>query len=176
MKKLLFLFLFTPLISVSQDNNPVLTISGVEPIVVNVPDKNAEEIYQNIKKWVTKSYRNPDKVLKADIPNEQIRINGYNSNFFQGKGLKVFDYAVSYMLTLDIKDNKYRLSFTSEDITFDGGTPYLAGTKWWFKKKDGSLKKGATLQYDTFNESLKLLNFSIYSAATGVAQKVDDDW
>ena len=168
--------LLIPIVSIGQDNNPVLNIKGVDPVVVNVPDKSANEIYENLKKWVMKSYRNPEKVLKADIVNEQIRINGYNSNFFQGKGLTTFDYAVSYMLTLDIKDNKYRLSFVAEDITFDGGTPYLAGTKWWFKKKDGSVKKGATLQVNTFNESLKSLNTSIYLASTGVAEKSDDDW
>ena len=176
MKKLILLLLLIPLFNFAQNNNPVLSISGVEAVVVDVNNKSANEIYDNLKKWVMKSYRNPDEVIKADIPNEQIRINGYNRGFFQGKALSTFDYDVTYMLTLDIKDNKYRLSFVVEDITFDGGTPYLGGTKSWYKKKDGSVKKGTTLQVNSFNESLKSINNSIYLAATGATKKSNDDW
>ena len=177
MKKIFILALLIPLFSFAQNNNPTLSISGVEAVVVDVNDKSANEIYDNLKKWVVKSYRNPDEVIKADIPNEQIRINGYSGGFFQAKILgKMTDYDVMYMLTLDIKDNKYRLSFVVENITFDGGTPYLASTKSWFKKSDGSVRKSSKTQYDSFNGSLKSINNSIYLAATGATKKSNDDW
>ena len=168
--------MFIPLMSIGQEKNPVITISGVEPVVVNIPNKNAQEIYDNLKIWVIQSYVNPAKVLMADIPDSQIRINGYDDNFFQGKGMTVFNMAVDYMLTIDIQDNKYRFTIEIGKITYDNGTPYNMGTQWWFKKKDGSLKKGATMQYESINKSLKQLNTSIYNAATGATQKTKDDW
>ena len=171
-----FILIFCVSLSFSQDKNPVLSINGVEPVVVEVPNKSAQEIYKNVKKWVIKSYKNPEKVLKVDLPAEQIRINGYNSSFFQGKALGMVDYGVDYMLTIDIKENKYKFSITLGSITFDGGTPYMGTTRGWFKKKDGSVKKYAQLNFDTTNQTLKSLNTAIFNAANGTTQKISDDW
>ena len=52
-----------------------LTPSGVEAIVVSVDSLKADYLYKKSINWVQETYKNPEKVLKAKIENEKIRID-----------------------------------------------------------------------------------------------------
>ncbi len=80
MKKILLLTLTILIsnLSIGQEIPQLkLTQNGVEPIVVEVDSLSASEIYNKAQNWVQETYKNPDKVLKANIANEKIRIDGF---------------------------------------------------------------------------------------------------
>src|SRR5690606_20603661 len=66
-----------------------LTPNGVEPIIVEIPEKSASEIYEKAKNWVQETYKNPDKVLKGNIINEKIRVDGFANNAWWYKTLGI---------------------------------------------------------------------------------------
>lgn len=174
--KLLYLFAF--LIStfgLSQDiPQPIITINGVEPIVVNVPNKSKSEIYNSVKKWVIKSYNTPSEVIKADLVDELIRIEGYNSEMYIAKGLgTTLAMGVKYSLSIEIKEERYRLTFRIVDEYTDTMTKLLYPFSYNFKKADGSIKKGAEIKIETFNNSLANLNNSIYSS---IVSESNEEW
>lgn len=77
-KFLLSITLFICTISYSQDFPKLkLTPSGVEPIIVTTDSLKATDLYKKALNWVQDTYKNPDKVLKAKIENEKLRIDGF---------------------------------------------------------------------------------------------------
>lgn len=83
MKNVLFIFLiFSASISFCQIPQFSMTKDGIEPIVIELPDKTADELYQMTKNWIMKEYSNPQEALKADIKNEEIRIQWYTPSLF----------------------------------------------------------------------------------------------
>jgi hypothetical protein len=115
MKKFLLLIsAFTSMECFSQETSKFeLTKDGVIPIVINLDSISANTIYTKSKKWILESYKNPKEVLKADIENESLRINGFKSNawFYKSLGAKQ-EYDMEYSFQIEIKESKIRLTFT----------------------------------------------------------------
>ena len=158
---------------VQEISQPIISSAGVKPIVVEVIGKSSEEIYSSVKKWVLQSYKNPEEVLKVDLPNEQIRVNGYKPSMYSGYGLgnREFPVNVEYSLIIDIKEGRYRFSFEIIKEIGSDGTSSRPITI--FFKKDGSIRKGAEPQIKSMNNSLSLLNMDIYNAVMGNDK---DEW
>ena len=153
--------------------SPVISIMGIKPIAVEVDGKSSEEIYSSVKKWVLQSYKNPEEVLKVDLPNEQIRVNGYKPSMYSGYGLgnREFPVDVEYSLIIDIKEGRYRFSF---EIIKEIGSDWMSSRPITiFFKKDGSIRKGAEPQIKSMNNSLSLMNMDIYNAIMGNSK---DEW
>jgi len=75
--------------------------------IVEFSGKSSDEIYKALKSWTAKTYNNPDFVLKADVPNEYIRINGLWNIVSRGP-LGRSAFGLTYTLSLDVKDGKLR--------------------------------------------------------------------
>ena len=163
------LFVFS--ISYSQES---LSIGGegiVKPVVVEVENKTAEELYNKALNWVQETYSNPDAVLKAQILNEKIRVNGFMDNAWTYNGLS-FD--MSYNVEVSFKDGRYRLEFIITEFTDNGKA--VGHKKKHLAKEDGSPKFGYKNSVITINESMNNIAQSFYNYVTGATESKSDDW
>ncbi|QQM25937.1 DUF4468 domain-containing protein [Elizabethkingia sp. M8] len=153
-------------------------------VVVNIEGKNASQLYNKAIEWITKTYKDPDKVIIAKIENQYIRMQGSARNLYCLSGLlgeKNCDDSI-YKLEISFKDNKYKLEvleienysqvlkeWRTDDLKYFGGTPYY--------KENGEPKK--PFKYilvdipNYFNSINKSLND--YIIGDGV-NKIKDNW
>lgn len=151
-----------------------LTKNGFEPIVYTVEGKTAEELYNRVKEWVQVTYEKPDRVVKADIPNKYLRIEGVTSDTWVYKPLGMANhYTTSYVLELDFKDGKYRLSLFI-DRFFTGGKR-VAFTLKDFYKKDGSLRSAFVEGKEKLNLIMNVFTADIYKYISGNIDR-NEDW
>lgn len=167
MKKIIILlFIFFSANTFAQIQNFTFSENGTTNFSVNsIPNLNAKEIYVKAINWVNTNYQNPEKVIKAKIENEMIRIDGFDSKSFSrttSTGNK-FQYGLHYTLELQFQDGKYRIKYTPNEITTEDGkrvyfslndvlnnTPDTNGNKW-----DGSKSE--------FENTIQKLNESLYN-------------
>tara|TARA_B100001059_G_C17380530_1_gene354206 strand:+ start:48 stop:569 length:522 start_codon:yes stop_codon:yes gene_type:complete len=146
----------------------------VSPVVIEVNDLSAQEIYQRISSWVDDTYVSPKKVLMVD-KSDKVRIRGISVHAFKTKGLgQTFWYNLQHTLTIDIKEGKYRLTYEPEDILTSEDVPVMWDLQYYYNKK-GKLRMGAKEMPGSFNNYLKGLTISINDAVSGLKKK-DDDW
>jgi hypothetical protein len=111
MKKL---FLLLVLVAISGFSQEKISISptGVAPVVIEMEGKTAAELFKKTKEWINTYYKNPQEVLKAEIENEMIRIDGFAVGGYKTKGLGVItNYDYDYTLEIQFKDNKLRYNY-----------------------------------------------------------------
>lgn len=127
MKRIILLSLIT-ISSLSYGQKLVFTEKGFEPVVFQVDTLKSQTIYKRAMDWVQVTFKNPNEVLKANIKNELIRLEGFQENAFtrnfkentlkSGTVIKASkcDYTISFTLEINIKDGKYRFTYTPHDI------------------------------------------------------------
>jgi hypothetical protein len=70
------------------------------------------KINNKAQNWVQETYKTPDKVLKANIVNEKIRVDGFVKDAWWYKSLGVtFFYDMEYTIEISFKDNRYRFEY-----------------------------------------------------------------
>lgn len=99
-------------------------------VVYMVDTISAATIYSKTVNWINETYKNPDKVIKAKIENEMIRIDGYSSSTFSRtfKSGSKAEYDVTYTLEIQIQDGKYRIKYSHNEITVDGKAVFFKFT------------------------------------------------
>ncbi len=114
--------------------------SGLTPyIVLNFDNIHKDKLYKLVKDWIKESYKNPDKVIKAEINNEKvkkIRIEGYDPSALSTHGLGNNYFGADYTIEIAVKDNKIRFKPISlignhlgvKDLDF------LSYPEYYFKK------------------------------------------
>ena len=158
-----------------QNDQFKLTKEGVAPIVVEVEGKTAADLYQSAINWVQTTYKNPDKVLKAKIENESIRIDGFASNawWYKSMGIKNY-YDMEYSITISFKEGKYRVEITIGDFFTNGQKlTYRYPT---FFKGDGSVRSSYEDAVPSLEETINNLNNSLYNYISGKTKSEDSDW
>jgi len=83
---------------------------GLTPfVIVEFDSIPREKLYKLIKNWIKETYKNPDKVIKAEIDNKKIRFEGFTDSdiSISGLGQKVYG-SYTYTITISVKDNKYK--------------------------------------------------------------------
>lgn len=154
-----------------------LTQNGVEPIVVEVDSMTATEIYQQALYWVQETYKNPDKVLKAKIQNEKIRIDGFASNAWWLKTLGMKNNMdMEYVVEIEFKDGKYRFDYQIGQFYVGSSGQRALYDYSTFYKRNGEVRK----MYDDAIPSIELtmnsLSQSFYNYVTGKTEDKNDDW
>src|SRR5690554_462890 len=134
MKKLLLLFSLIAITATKAqkaDYKAVLTELIAENNVFEVSGKNATELYQLTKSWLSISYVNPQKVILFNDGERTLKIK----HFFEieTKSINPSKVKVKYNMLFDFKDEKVRVMFTDIDDTIY--TKYSS-----FFNKDGSPK------------------------------------
>ncbi|MCG2419995.1 DUF4468 domain-containing protein [Aequorivita sp. F47161] len=153
-----------------------ITPNGVEPIVVEVDSLTASDIYKKALNWVQETYKNPDKVLKANITDEKIRIDGFaNSAFWwQSLGIKQ-TMDMEYTIEISFKDGKYRLEYIVGQFYVPGGQRALYTYSSFFKKS-GEVRKAYDDAIPSIEQTMNELSLSLYNYVSGKTSKVDKDW
>ena len=116
MKKLFLLLLFTSLNIYSQIDSVKIKYPKIESTFINIDSLDSSSLYKKSKNWVKKYYNNPDFVLRSDIENEYLRINGVSNYSFKWMGTQV--YSFDYTLELNFKNGKIKADFIN--ITTEG--------------------------------------------------------
>lgn len=90
-------------------------------IVLNVENKSAKELYANALKYIAKTYKNPEEVVKGNIENEYLKVVTHASDFITIKNSFVrTPFSVDYTYELSFKDGKVKYEIISLDI-YDRG-------------------------------------------------------
>jgi hypothetical protein len=174
MRKLFLLMFFVFGISFGQETLN-LTKKGFEPIIVSVDDMNAELIYSKTKEWIQTYYKNPNEVLKADIKNNMIRIDGFNVGGYKMRNLGiVFPYDYSYSIEIQFKDGRYRYEYIVGQLWSDGKKCFYSYSD--FFKKDGTNKSVYQLANETMTASVNENYLSLFDYITGKTQKQKSEW
>ncbi|WP_407489155.1 DUF4468 domain-containing protein [Elizabethkingia anophelis] len=137
-------------------------------VVTDVPDNNSKKLHDKVYSWISKTYNDPKKVIKADLE-EYIRIEGIESNIYTERILLTTNrYDIKYQLEISIKDNKYKF----EIVKMEYYIPYKPNSAFqgWYSlnikpmsemiDKKGELK-GAYKNINKIPEFFNGLNLSL---------------
>ena len=153
-----------------------LTPNGVEPIVVEVDNISTAELYKKALNWVQETYKNPDKVLKANIENEKIRIDGFASNAWWYKSMGIQNsYNMEYSIEISFKDGRYRFEYIVGQFFIDGGQKVLYDYKTFYKK-DGEIRKSYVDAVPSVEQTMNELSLSFYHYVAGKTTNKEKDW
>lgn len=150
-KVLLKLTLFFSVLSFCQEATFKFTKDGfTDYVVTNVDNKTQSELYKKALDWVQITYKNPNEVLKAQIENDYIRIEGRTLELFTSGGISI---PANYIVEIYFKDNKYKFDIISCLLKESGSE--LTNEYGKFFNKNGEVKpflKNAPNQIEyTFN-------------------------
>lgn len=158
MKKVILLILLVLGLAAKSQEKLTAVPEGLIPqnIVKEYSGKSANEIYKSVIKWVNIRFKNPNSVIKADLPGELVRIRGvWNVTSSYLGGTEVMTY---FTMNIEIKDGKIRYSIYdlrgTDDFNYENCF-----------KKDGSRR--------TFMGADKLL-ISIENHAENFVNSLDD--
>jgi len=153
-----------------------ITPNGVEPIVVEIDSMSASEIYEKAQNWVKETYKNPDKVLKANIANEKIRIDGFANNAWWYKSLGIMQTMnMEYTVEISFKEGKYRFEYIVGQFYVNGGQKALYNYSTFYKKS-GEIRKTYKDAVPSLELTMNDLSKSFYNYVSGISTKNDSDW
>lgn len=180
MKRLLLLVFSSIVIPFNAHSQEIpnlrLTQNGVSPIVVEAQNYSASDLYNKSLNWIKETYKSPETVLKADIVNEKIRLDGYVKDAWWYKSLGVeLHYDMEYTVEISFKDGRYRFEYVVGDSYTDNGVRILFNYKTWYNK-DGELKKSFVPALSSIEKTMNSLSQSFYDYVTGETLSKDNDW
>ena len=122
MKKLLLLLLFsTSLFSqeltVTPDGLRDASNSVKSYVLINTPNKTAEQNYNNVLKYINKTYNNPKEVIKKNISFEYLKYDTFVTDFLiVKKGIAKISNDAKFSIEISFRDDKVKLEVTSLKI------------------------------------------------------------
>lgn len=149
-----------------------LAADGIKPVVVEMQGKSAAELFTKSKQWVNTYFKNPKEVLKAEVENDMIRVDGFCKDCFTMKFLGENDY--SFTLEISFKDNKYKYEVAVTKLSDDGRPIYYNYDS--FFKKDGSTRAMYEKSVESMEASLNATFNSFKDYQTGKTQSAKSDW
>ena len=157
MKRLLLLpiLLFTAM-ATAQDIK--ITAQGIEPVVVQADSITAMQMYDRVKTYVQKTYKNPDKVIKVDEPGKLLRFEGYK--YYESGLYNSGNYFFSSQL--EFKDGRYKITFV--DVYFKSGTVDIPYTKIFNDKGEVRHYAAYKKQFEFFTDLLNGVNDAVKAA------------
>lgn len=175
MKKLIFIFLLSSIFSYSQNKIDQFDITkeGIKPIVVEIDSlKTSSFIYEKAKEWIQLNYTNPDLVLKSDIKNSSLRINGYKKDAWTSVVSKLtYSFDIDYNIIIEIKDGKYRLQYIINKFILSGQD--CGFNEKTFYTSDGKIIDGYIDAEKQIEKHMNYLSKSLYDYILG---KKDNNW
>jgi|JI6StandDraft_1071083.scaffolds.fasta_scaffold10858_2 hypothetical protein len=175
MKKIGLQLLFTVLVinAFSQKKIELKKYTGFDPLVIELDSSYSSVILYNLtKEWIQKTYENPFAVLKGDIANKYIKINGSAVNGCCYKSMNYPNcFTVVYTLELDFKDGRYRFTYTIDKLlTSDNKEIYTFNE---FFKDDSTPKKIYNTAIPTLTETVNNLSLSLFQYINKSKDKKD---
>ena len=147
-------------------------------VVIEIEGKSAKQLFDNTKKYIIKTFKNPDFVQKGTIENEYIKFKTYTPYIASiHAGLSKLKYDAEYFTVLHFKDGKVKYEIINLVIMTNGApldfTPQGLLGGWYIFNKKGVLKQESTKQeIDTyFNKQIKNLSSYLKGEANN-----DENW
>lgn len=155
--------------------------NGLTPeyLVIEIENKDSENLFSNSINWIKETYKNPDEVIKTTIEFEKIRFEGYQSSLFciNTLGLNTC-YNATYIIEIEFKDGKYKFkpltlkyripqTGAEENINFTDGKGYY--------KSNGKIRK----MWDTIPPSIENLFNDLSLSLENYLKDINiakDDW
>ena len=142
MRKLIILMLMIVGFSSQSQEKFEYTIEGLTEYVVIEFDENTNP-YNEVMKWIQYNFKSPEKVIKADLRDEMIRIEGFSQGAICNKSLGVTTCSDAlYTIEFNFKENRCRVKpfqliisqgINKYSVPLDHGKGY--------HKKNGELRK-----------------------------------
>lgn len=151
--------------------------------VVPVEGVSSDELYNRAEMWVATAFQNSNKVVKyRNKENKQLILNP-NTDFSYSKlvGSEGARGVIEYTMTINIKDNRYRVEITdcfhrSYSQTF-AGYGILTGdsipSKWPTKKWSQSIWNELQLK---MKQEISIVSISLKKAMTVSENSQAEDW
>ena len=128
MKKIVIILLLVSGVLTAQERDFKFTKDGFTDYVIGkVPNKTASELYKKSIDWVNITFKNPREVIKAQIENDYIRIEGISSSMLCLKILLSNNCEDGrYQIEISFKDGKYKFDVISLERYFNA-SQYSSG-------------------------------------------------
>lgn len=165
-------------------------------VVVDVDSLSKENLYIQVKNWVLETYNTPSEVIKSEIKNKKIRIEGSKSSGLSVKGIlgESYYYNIRYSIEISVRDGKYKF----DPISLEYYIPYskYVSARWVdlsifnkeslspFYYQKGKKKGRIQSTFSSFPSSVENhfdnLNISLFNYINknneSSEEKSDDDW
>lgn len=170
MKKIILLLLIS-YSGFAQETEFTFSEKGFTDFVIkNCEGKNKESLYKKIIDWVAVTYNDPKEVIKGEIINDYIRIQGIKNGVKLGTllGLQTIDN-YKYQIEISVKDNKYKFdviniqNYTTPSQYIRGGWNDINILDTSFYYKNGKIKNSVKFLPASLPEVFNELNDNLYN-------------
>lgn len=155
-------------------------------VVSDVQGKSKDEIYRKTVEWINKTYKDPKEVIKAEVVNDYVRIEGISDglNCSAPLGMTLCQN-VRYQIEISVKDSKYKFDviemetyMTPSTYSRGGWLPlYENNNTTFIFKKDGTIKGGWKDHYEKVPIYFNSLNADLKNyIESGVKSEAKSDW
>ena len=167
-KTLLIFFQFYIFLAFAQESEFTLSKDGLtDYIVTECKGKTQSEIYRKTLNWISVIYNTPSAVLKGNIENEYIRIEGSSKDMFALNFFGKDFCSATYQIEISFKDGKYKfdiieLKYFNEEA-FPGPTwkEFNLNNASIYYSKRGRISNVFKYLPDTLPQYLNNLNSSL---------------
>ena len=101
-------------------------------------EKSNDEVYQRAKEWIAINFKSSNDVLQLDT-NEKLIVKGSAKFTFVDYKSAPFDYIGQIMLTVSIRDNRFKVEYEILDLTSiefpQMGSTHIEDFIWWKQRK-----------------------------------------
>nr|WP_315180422.1 DUF4468 domain-containing protein [uncultured Flavobacterium sp.] len=144
-------------------------------VVIPVDGKNAKQIYDDMVKYINKTYKGGEEVITGKTDGEYLKFKTFVPNFASLKnGMKIY-FKANYTTELSFKDGKIKYEIIDIKMTNDSNYElYFTGSGFSFYIYD---KNGKLKREETKIEIEKYFNENISSISNFLNSKViEDKW
>ena len=178
MKKIFLLLILCSLTVFSQDKEFKFSKDGITDfIVVEVPGKSTNELYNQTLLWINKFYKNPEKVVLAKVEGDYIRFEGFSNSLLCFNALGKTFYDSTYQIEVSFQDGKYKFDLIEVNLLGTKSDPHMSLTDMSeYYKKSGDIK--GTYKYfpEIFPKFFNDINQSLFDYLRGESLKKSKDW
>lgn len=147
-------------------------------VVISIEDKTAKELYENAIKYINRTYKNPDEVIKGKTESEYLKFITHVPSFLTVKngGVKM-QIEANYTTEINFKDGKIKMEIIALDMFGTNGGYKVLFTGGAFDgypiyNKKGDLKRPETKTDIETYFNLQIINLA--NALKGIT--TDDKW
>ena len=101
-------------------------------------EKSNDEVYQRAKEWIAINFKSSNDVLQLDT-NEKLIVKGSDKFTFVNYRSAPFGYIGQIMLTVSIRDNRFKVEYEILDLTSiefpQMGSTHIEDFIWWKQRK-----------------------------------------
>lgn len=139
--------------------------------IVEMPGKDAAEVYRLAQRWVALAFHNKDKVVQTEVENELIRGDGYESQRVKMAGAS---YDLKYSFAIDVKDQKLRFTMYNMLTGYGGGNTEFP-VESYLCKPDGSFRN-IPFQTKGVKESIETFSGQLIASLNNALAEKKEDW